>query len=673
MKLISIKKALFLQNNNGDFMKKNKKKKHPIFKTILIFTITIFITLVLTISIITTKMNYQMPEIMKVELYDNENHKYLSYCNGKKQSYVKLEDISPYLINAFISIEDKRFFEHHGIDIIRIGGALFKNIKSKGIAEGASTITQQYVKNLYLTNEKTWKRKLSEMLIAMNLEKNYTKEQILEGYLNSIYFDHGIYGVEDASIFYFNKHANELSLVEAASIASIPKGPTLYSPIKNPENNQERRNLILYELRSDELISSEEYNEAVTSTIHCIGNNPTDDTDNAPYFQDLVLNELKNIPEVARFKADGIKVYTTLDSELYQEITKSIEKRAPDTDIELAVYAMEPSTGNVLAIVGGRDYEKSTYNRAISSKRQPGSSIKPFLYLTALENGFTVATSFMSEPTTFYYENTAYSPTNFMSIYANFNISMTYALATSDNIYAMKTHLFLGVDKLPQTLKRFGISGNIPNIPSLALGTYEVSVRELTEAYATLANLGTKVTPTIITKITTLDDEIIYEATPTEVEIAKESDVFLLNDAMTSIFDNNMTYNIRPTGVPIKSLLSTTYSAKSGSTDTDNWMIGYNPDIVVSVWTGYDDARVITDNTDLKFGKYIWADTVESYYRVTNTSPSWYEIPDNVIGIELSPLTGFYAKMDEYTKLMYFKKSNLPWYVEMIYGENTMF
>lgn len=237
----------------------------------------------------------------------------------------------------------------------------------------------------------------------------------------------------------------------------------------------------------------------------------------------------------------------------------------------------------------------------------------------------------------------------------------------------MKTHLFLGVDKLPKTLNRFGISGNIPNIPSLALGTYEVSVRELTEAYATIANLGTRVTPTIITKITTLDDEVIYEAKSSKTEIAKETDVFLLNDAMTSIFDNNMTYNIRPTGVPIKSLLSAKYSAKSGSTDTDNWMIGYNPDIVVSVWTGYDDARIITDNNDLKFGKYIWADTVESYYKVTHKTPSWYDVPDNVIGIELSPLTGFYAKMDEYTKTMYFKKSNLPWYVEMIYGENNTF
>lgn len=654
-------------------MKSKKRKKFHIIKVIVIISTFLFIFTVASIAIITTKLDYHMPEIMKVELYDQNNQKYLSYCNGKKQSYVKLDDISNNLINAFISIEDKRFFNHHGIDVVRMGGALFKNIKTKGIVEGASTITQQYVKNLYLTNEKTWKRKINEILIAMNLEKNYSKEQILEGYLNSIYFDHGIYGVEDASIFYFGKHANELTLVEAATIASIPKGPSLYSPIKNPNNNWERRNLILYELLNDNLISQEEYNKAVITEIKCIGNNPTDDTLNAPFFQDLVLKELENIHEIEQYKANGIKVYTTLDSKLYQEIVNSINKRIPDNEIETAVYAMEPSTGKILAVIGGKDYEKSSYNRATMSVRQPGSSIKPFLYLTALENGFTVSTSFMSEPTTFYYENNSYSPTNFMSIYANFNISMTYALATSDNIYAMKTHLFLGTDKLPKTLKRFGFKGNIPEIPSLALGTHEVSVEELTKAYSILANKGTQITPKLITKITDLNDTIIYEVPSSQIEIAKETDIFLLNDAMTSIFDNNMTFNIRPTGVPIKSLLSAKYSAKSGSTDTDNWMVGYNPDIVVSVWTGYDDARPITSSEDAKFGKYIWADTVESYYKINNIRPSWYETPENIIGIELSPLTGFYAKMGEYTKTMYFKKSNLPWYVEMFYGENNTF
>ncbi len=642
-----------------------KKNIFKVFK-VLIIASTLFLALfILTIAIITTNMNYQMPQIINVELYDSNNYKYLSYSNGKKQSYVKLDNISSYLKKAFIAVEDKRFYQHHGIDIIRMGGALLKNLKNNKITEGASTITQQYVRNLYLTQEKTWKRKINEILIALNIEKKYSKDEILEGYLNSIYFDHGIYGVEDASIYYFNKHASELSLIEAVTIASIPKGPTIYSPIKNPINNEERRNLILKEMLSDEVISLEEYNVARASSISCVGNNPNDDVINAPYFQDLVLDALKKMPKINNESYAGIKVYTTLDTKFYNAINESIKKRTPNSDIEVAVYAIDPKTGYVLAVVGGKDYEKSAYNRATSSIRQPGSSIKPFLYLTALENGFTVATTFASEPTTFYYDNIAYAPTNFQSIYAGFDVSMAYALATSDNIYAVKTHLFLGCDKMVNTLKRFGIKGDIPSIPSLALGVKEVSVKELTEAYAILANLGERVEPTMITKITTMDDEVLYEATPKKSRIADSSDVYLLNEAMTSVFDNNMTYNIRPTGVSIKSLLSTKYAAKSGSTDTDNWMVGYNPDIVVSVWTGYDNNDPIISTNDAKFGKYIWADTVEAYYKITNKPKTWYDTPDDVIGIEINPTTGFYASFNEYAKTMYFKKSNLPWFINI--------
>lgn len=643
-----------------------KKRLVKILKISIITSIFLLTIFSIAITIITTRMNYLMPDIISVELYDNNNTKYLSYSNGKKQSYVKLDNISPYLINAFISIEDKRFYNHQGIDLVRIGGAIIKNIQSSGISEGASTITQQYVRNLYLSSEKTWKRKINEMLIALNIEKNYSKDEILEGYLNSIYFDHGIYGVEDASIYYFNKHANELTLTEAASIASIPKGPTIYSPIKNPDNNKERRDLILSELLNDGIISLDEYNIAIFDEIICTGNNPNDDIENAPYFQDLVLTELDNIPEIKNYTSKGLKVYTTLNLDFYKAISESILKRSPTTDIETAVYAIDPENGYVLAVVGGKDYQKSTYNRAVSSVRQPGSSIKPFLYLTALENGFTVATTFMSEETTFYYNGNTYSPTNFQSIYAGFDISMAYALATSDNIYAVKTHLFLGLDKMVNTLKRFNFSGNIPAIPSLALGVKEVSVKELTEAYAILANNGLCIEPTIITKVTTMDDEIIYEANPKTTKVADSSDIYLLTEAMTSVFDNNMTYNIRPTGVAIKSLLSTKYAAKSGSTDTDNWMVGYNPDIVVSVWTGYDDNTPIITSEDAKFGKYIWADTVEAYYKITGITPSWYETPADVIGIELNPTTGFYAGFNEYTKIIYFKKDNLPWFINQI-------
>ena len=397
-----------------------------------------------------------------------------------------------------------------------------------------------------------------------------------------------------------------------------------------------------------------------------MGIHPENKNENAPYFQDLVIRELKTMGWLNDYTSRGLKVYTTLDSDLNNAIVKSINKRHPDTDIETAVYAVEPKTGNILAVVGGNNYETSSFNRAVDSLRQSGSAIKPFLYLTALEHGFTPATTFKSEETTFYINNESYSPKNYASIYANQDISMVYAIATSDNIYAMKTHLFLGLDELVNTLKRFKISGDIPTIPSLALGTYEISLQELTTAYSALANEGVYVEPTLITKITTFEDEVLYEKkVKTSTVLANKSDVFLLNQSMTSIFDNSMTYNIRPTGGRLASLLNHTYAGKSGTTDTDNIMVGYNPEIVVSVWTGYDDSRKIDDYDDLSYGKYIWADVVESY--MYNKKDVWYDIPSDVIGVDLNPMTGFYPSFDEYHKYLYFRKNNIPWYIELLY------
>lgn len=642
------------------------KKLLKITKILLVVCVITSSFLVIAFSIINYNLKYEMPQILTIELYDKDNNKYLSYSNNNKQTYVTLDKISDYVIDAFISIEDKRFYNHQGVDFIRIGGAIISDIKNQEFVEGASTITQQYVKNLYLSNDKTIERKLNEVLIAMNIERQYSKDEILTGYLNSIYFDSGIYGIEDASIFYFNKHAKDLTLVEACSLASIPKSPSSYSPIKNPENNKERRNLVLYELYQDNKIDYETYIKSLNEELILYGIHPEDKNENAPYFQDLVIRELKTMGWLNDYTSRGLKVYTTLDSSLNNAIVESINKRHPNSEIETAVYAIEPKTGNILAVVGGNNYEDSSFNRAVDSLRQSGSAIKPFLYLTALEHGFTPATTFKSEPTTFYINNEKYSPKNYANIYANQDVSMVYAIATSDNIYAMKTHLFLGTNELVNTLKRFKISGDIPSIPSLALGTYEISLQELITAYGVLANEGIYVEPTLITKITTFDDEVLYEKKNKETSrLANKSDVFLLNESMTSIFDNSMTYNIRPTGGRLVSLLNHKYAGKSGTTDTDNIMVGYNPDILVGVWTGYDDSRLIEDYDDLSYGKYIWADVVERYMKKRKNI--WYEIPDDVIKVDLNPMSGFYPSFDEYHKNLYFKKNNIPWYIKLLY------
>lgn len=637
-----------------------------ISKILLITIVCLISVLVITFSIINYNLRYEMPEISTIELYDNQNQKYLTYSNNRRQSYVTLDKISQYVIDAFIAIEDKRFYDHQGVDFIRIGGAIISDIKNQGFVEGASTITQQYVKNLYLSSDKTIERKLNEVLISMNIERLYNKNEILTGYLNSIYFDSGAYGIEDASLFYFGKHASDLNLVEACSLAAIPKSPSNYSPIKNPEKNKERRNLILQELYNDGKIDEETYIRSKASDISIVGKNPQIDSNKAPYFQDLVLRELNQMGWLNDYTSRGLKVYTTLDTSLNDSITKSIKKRLPNEEIETAVYAVNPNNGHVLSVIGGTNYENSTFNRAVDARRQIGSTIKPFLYLAAIENGFTPATTFKSEATTFYINNEAYSPRNYADIYADQDISMVYALAVSDNIYAMKTHLFLGTSVLVDTLKRFKISGDIPSIPSLALGTYEMSLQELTTAYSILASGGIYYEPTLITKITTFDDKVLYEKKDYEKSrIANSSDVYILNEAMTSIFDNNMTYNIRPTGGRLVSLLSHKYSAKSGSTKTDNIMAGYNKDILIVVWTGYDDSRIIENHEDTTFGKYIWAESVESYLQGKQTS--WYETPTDVISVDLNPMTGFYPEVGDYYKKIYFRRSNIPWYIELLY------
>ena len=647
-------------------MKRTLKLILKISRITLAIVIILFTGVIIAFSIINYKISYEIPPVINIELYDNQNNKYLSYTNGKKQSYIKLENISENLIDAFISIEDKRYYEHQGVDFIRIVGAIISDLKSGSFKEGASTITQQYVRSLYLNNNKTIKRKLYELLIAMNIESKYSKDTILEGYLNTIYFDHGIYGIEDASLFYFGKSATELSISESAILASIPKGPSIYSPIKNPENNTSRKNLILKELLNDGKINEKEYINAISDNPKIIGQNIHTQNENAPYFQDMVIEEIKQMGFLNEYLYEGIKVYTTLDSELNNTLLNYTKQYLPNDEIEISAYAIEPKTGKILAVIGGKDYKQSTYNRATLSKRQPGSTIKPFLYLTALENGFTQSTTFISEPTTFYFEKQEYSPKNYHSIYPNQEVSMVYAIATSDNIYAMKTHLFLGPDKLADKLTSFNLGKDIPAIPSLALGTFEVTLEDLTNAYQILASEGIKKDSYMIEKITTFDDKILYEKTPSSgIEMASSDDVYLLNSAMTSVFDSNVCINIKPTCARLSSLISHTVSAKTGSTNTDNIIVGYNPNILLSIWTGYDDNRLIASD-ETSFGKTIWARTVETYLDINHYN-EWYETPENIVGISLNPINGFYANMNQYTKTLYFRKNNIPWFIELLY------
>lgn len=625
-------------------------------KYLIILSIIILIIVIIIFVKYSKQLDYEIPEKNTIKVLDINNNYFFEINNANKQSYIELKNIDQDIINAFISIEDKNFYKHKGIDVIRIGGAFLSNLKTNSLSQGASTITQQYARNLFLTSDKTYKRKLEEISIAINLETKYSKDEILEGYLNTIYFGHGIYGIQDASNFYFSKDASDLSIAQACVLTAIPKGPSIYSPLNNFQKNNERKELIINELYNDKKISLTERNNALNEEIIITGK--IDKNSNiAPYYQDIIINELKTLNINSKIP---YTVYTNLNPKLDTIINNTISKYHNNDDLQIAIVAVDPKNGNVLDIIGGNNYHNSTFNRATNSLRQPGSTIKPFLYYSALQNGFTPITTFNSSKTSFNIDNKIYEPKNYKDIYPNQDVTMAYALATSDNIYAVKTHLFLGTKTLYNTLKDFSFTTEIRNNPSLALGTSEVYLNELVQAYAKIASLGKDIKLNYIEKIIDQNGNVLYENTYEPKQKYDLNTCYILTETMTNMFDNRLSINISVTGASLKSMLTKKYAGKSGSTDTDNWMIGYNNNLLLGIWCGYDDNRILKSGEGT-FIKYIWAEIMEQYTKeMTN---NWYDTPNTVTSIILNPITGTLAKNNEYSKKLYFNINNIPWYI----------
>ena len=587
-------------------------------------------------------------------LYDNTDN--LIYNN---YSWVNLEDISPYLIDATLSTEDKHFYYHFGFDYLRIFKAIIKNITSKSLSEGASTITQQYARNLYLNYDKTWKRKLEEALLAFELETHYTKKEILEGYLNTINYG-GVYGIENASRYYFNKSAKDIDLAEAAMLAGIPQSPTNNSPLNNQNVAKSRQSIVLKLMLNNKKISDNDYNTAINENLTYFGKSNIDISSGKLYFKDVVLSELKNIPSIPEsiLSNGGIRIYTTLDNEAQKKLEMAVDSKNLSS-LQVAAMLMDPNNGEILALIGGTNYEISQFNRVTSAKRQVGSTMKPFLYYSALENGFTSASSFISERTTFSFSNDKkYTPKNYNDKYANGPLSMGAAIAYSDNVYAVKTHLFLGEDKLVAMANRVGINGNLKAVPSLALGTEEISLYDMVLAYAVFANMGYKVDGHVIKKIVDSNDNILYEYKYDKKNILNESLVYILNEMLTYTYDSSFIDYNYPTLISLLPKITNKYAIKSGTTDTDMWIIGYNSEAVLGVWTGYDDNRSFV-TADTPHHKDIWIEVMEGYMK--DKKNTWYEPPNNIVGVLVNPITGEIAKEgDKNTKMFYFIKGTEP-------------
>lgn len=595
-------------------------------------------------------------------LYD-EDEKPFFQGSGEKE-WVSLDNISNYVIQSTIYTEDKHFYQHFGFDFIRIAKALYTNILSKSTRQGASTISQQYAKNLFLDFDKTWKRKWDEMWYTMRMEANYSKDEILEGYLNTINYGHGKYGIENASKFYFGKSALDLDLAEATILTAIPKAPSNYSPILHYDEAKKRQLSILNILVKNGIITNKEKEQAYHEKLNFVGEDNKKTLSSINYYEDAVLDELKKMEQIPKnySKINGLKIYTTFNYQAQSILEKSVKESFSDNDsLETAAVLLNPENGAVLAIIGGKDYNRSTYNRALYSSRQVGSTMKPYLYYAALENGFTSSSAFISEKTSFPLNNhEIYTPNNYNNKYGNKPISMATAIAYSENVYAVKTHMFLGYDALINVARRVGISEKLESVPSLPLGTNEISVLHMASGYASFANLGYKIEPHFITKIVDGNNNVLYKRKIVKELVLNPSLVYILNNMLTATYDPSyIDYNY-PTAISLSAKLKHKYALKSGTTETDNWNIGFNKNVVCAVWVGHDDSHPLTKK-DYKYAQNIWYQSIEEMEKDVSEDGGWYEKPQNVVGLLVEPISGKPANDDsKNNKLMYFLKGTEP-------------
>lgn len=584
-------------------------------------------------------------------LYDNKDN--VVYQGSNKSAWVSLKEIDPKFLNYIISIEDQHFYHHLGFDIPRILKTLFTNIKSGKILAGASSISQQYVKNLYLTFDQTWKRKIEEAFLTIKLETHYSKDEILEGYLNTIYFGEGVYGIKNAANYYFNKEPNDLTDEEAIILAGIPKSPNNYNPISNMEACMKRVNVVKSVLKENGTITDDTYNNLNFDSLNLYGKKSTNNLNTLMYYQDAVMDELSKITSIPEklINSGGIRIYTNLDLDTQKAMDEEIETKTLDDDNQVAGIVVNPRNGKVVALAGGKNYSKSQYNRVLKSKRQVGSTIKPFLYYAALNSGMTEASTFKSEKTSFVFqENKVYNPTNYGNKYANKDISMALALAYSDNIYAVKTHLFLGENTLVDTLKTCGLKETLAPNPSLALGASEINMLDYATAYTTLASNGYKRELYFINKIEDVDGNVLYIHKNKEEKVLNDDALYILNEMMRNTYNYNYVDYNSPTVIYLNGKLNQKYALKSGTTDNDYWISGYNNNVLSIFWAG-NDQNEDTPKAYSKIIKDIWLRSVNAFTEDI-IDDEWYSLPKNVIAIPVNPKTGKYdAKSKE---LFYF-------------------
>ena len=610
------------------------------------------------------------------EVYDR-NGKMVYLFAFEKRKLVSLKELPQYLIDALIITEDKHFYHHFGIDILGNIRALAVDLVRMDFSQGASTITQQMARNMFLTLDKRLSRKLKEIILALRIEQEFTKDEILEIYFNKIFWGGQIHGVETASLYYFGKHARDLTLAEAAALVGMIQRPNYYNPAKHPERLIERRNMILSKMLKAKKITQEEYNAAVASKI--TGDRSSLQQYSTDYYIEHIRLYLERKYGTEKLFEGGLKIYTPMDVDLsvyadsvlnryLSRVEKgypasmrydSVPKNSVDINtryLQGGILLMENSSGQVLAMLGGRNFTHSKFNRITQAKRQPGSAIKPTYYTAAIEKGYTPATVINDAPVTLTGGNGKdWTPQNFSRKYYG-PARMRTAITYSYNVWAVKTVMNLGLDVVNDAFRRFGIDAKAEDY-SAALGAYEVTPVNLISAFTTFPNNGFRTKPVFITKVEDINGKVLERSVTAKYDVTSPQVAFIMTSLLQSVVTSG-------TGAAAKNNYYWQAAGKTGTSSDhrDAWFIGFNRKYTLGIWNGFDNNAAISASASCA---PIWGQIMTRAIRNENKGrfpksddPRYsFVVPDRIVKRTINPKTGFLSEngIEEY-----FIEDNIP-------------
>lgn len=556
----------------------------------------------------------------------------------ERRQLVSIQQVPPDLIHAILAAEDGGFYDHYGVDLRGILRALITNLREGAIRQGGSTITQQLAKNYFLTPERTYKRKLNELLIALILEIKYEKDEILEIYLNEIYWGQkgsvSINGVGAAARFYFDKRVGELTLGEAVVLAGLIKAPNAYSPYVNKTRCQNRRNDVLRAMKAKGWIDEAALQALLPQPVAPAGF--TKYRRRAPYFVDYLSHQLTTLYPAEVLSSLGLSIYTTLDTQVQaaaeqaltagltrlEDENPGLARQADGEKLQGVVIVMQPKTGYILAMVGGRDYGSTQFNRAVQAKRQPGSAFKPLVYLAGLEQ-FTPATRLDNMPRVFPLESGTWQPKNFDKA-ADPNVSFRRALATSQNVATVNLAMAVGLEKIVDVAALFQFSTPTKPYPALALGAFEVIPLELARAYCVFAADGVQPFPLSLKEVVDENGKILERRHANIQRLISPENAFIMNDMLRSVVTEGTALGLKYRGIdwPVAGKTGTSNDSR------DAWFVGYTPDILALVWVGFDNGDSL-DSSGSRAALPIWADLMKAIPQ--HVSGEWFRPPPGVV------------------------------------------